>query len=368
VRCLRADEPLSYGVARASASGTLGDVGGSTVEQVFATASARLRRQVPFDAAVWVACDPATGLPTAPTYHDNMDHFGLDACRRGWELEFMVEDVNQYGALARAATPAAGLRQATGDRPARSARFRDLVRPTGYADELRGVVRADGRPWALMALFREHGAFEPSESELVASALEPLGPAVREHARHTSGCTGVRGPGLMLFAPDGELVSANDDAHAWLEELGGDALPIVVVSTLMRARAIAHERDRGSARARTRSRAGCWLVCHASCLRNQDGEIGETALVIEPATGSEIAPIVAQAYELSARELEITELIAGGVGTAEIAARLFLSIHTVRDYIKAIFEKAGVSSRGELVAKLFADHYAPIHFGSSLPR
>ena len=47
------------------------------------------------------------------------------------------------------------------------------------------------------------------------------------------------------------------------------------------------------------------------------------------------------------------------LGTAEIAADLYLSAHTVRDHIKAIFEKVGVSSRGELVHKMFAEHYAP---------
>jgi hypothetical protein len=36
----------------------------------------------------------------------------------------------------------------------------------------------------------------------------------------------------------------------------------------------------------------------------------------------------------------------------------------VRDYVKVIFDKVGVSSRGELVAKLFAEHYAPVHFES----
>jgi DNA-binding CsgD family transcriptional regulator len=62
------------------------------------------------------------------------------------------------------------------------------------------------------------------------------------------------------------------------------------------------------------------------------------------------------------REREITQLIARGVGTAEIAARLHLSRHTVRDYVKAVFAKVGVSSRGELVATLFGEHYAPVHF------
>jgi DNA-binding CsgD family transcriptional regulator len=180
----------------------------------------------------------------------------------------------------------------------------------------------------------------------------------------------------MMFAPGGELVSANDEALAWIEELPIDSwekpadrpgqarpeiLPLVLVSTLTRARASALHGEGGTCRSRTRTAAGRWLVCHASCLRDQDGTFGNTALVIEPATSSEIAPIIVQAYGLTQREQEITQLLSHGASTAEMAERLFLSPHTVRDHLKAVFEKVGVSSRGELVAKLFAEHYAPVH-------
>ena len=115
-------------------------------------------------------------------------------------------------------------------------------------------------------------------------------------------------------------------------------------------------------------------MLHASCLAGMDGASGPTALVIEPAQASEIAPIIVQAHQLSTREQEITQLIARGVATAEIAATLHLSPHTVRDHVKAVFEKVGVSSRGELVAKLFAEHYAPplheriVHVDGRAPR
>jgi DNA-binding CsgD family transcriptional regulator len=52
--------------------------------------------------------------------------------------------------------------------------------------------------------------------------------------------------------------------------------------------------------------------------------------------------------------------VARGHTTAEIATRLRLSAHTVRDHLKAIFTKVDVSSRGELVAKLFGEHAGPL--------
>jgi DNA-binding CsgD family transcriptional regulator len=117
----------------------------------------------------------------------------------------------------------------------------------------------------------------------------------------------------------------------------------------------------GTARARVRTRRGTWLVCHASLLCDADDVLTGVAVVIEPASAAEVAPIIVQAYDLTDREQQITSLIARGAGTADIAEELFLSAHTVRDHVKAIFAKVGVNSRGELVARLFADHYEPVH-------
>jgi two-component system nitrate/nitrite response regulator NarL len=53
--------------------------------------------------------------------------------------------------------------------------------------------------------------------------------------------------------------------------------------------------------------------------------------------------------ELTAREIEILRLIADGLKNQEIAARLYLSVHTVKNHVHNILERLGVKSRWSAV-------------------
>ncbi|GAA2424220.1 hypothetical protein GCM10010191_40610 [Actinomadura vinacea] len=343
---------------------------GTDAGDLFGRASARLRRVVPFDAAVWAATDPETGLITAPMLVEDLGD--RERCADYWESELLEENVVPFRDLAHASVPAAGLRAVTGNLPGRSARFRRLLQGQGVHDELRAVFRAGGRPWGVASLFRTEpgGPFVQDEVALVAGFSAPMAARLRRFARLSGpqALPDAPAPGLVLFDSSGTAISINDEAREYLARLPrgpsvpsplGVRLPIWIIGTALQARAIARGRDHGGARVRIRTVEGRWLVCHASNLTGPDGRAGTVALVIEPAAASDLAVIVAEAHELTPRELEIAQHVAYGLPTGEIAARLFISPHTVRGHLKAIFQKTGVSSRGELVARLFAEHYWP---------
>jgi DNA-binding NarL/FixJ family response regulator len=53
---------------------------------------------------------------------------------------------------------------------------------------------------------------------------------------------------------------------------------------------------------------------------------------------------------LSARELDVLQLVARGLGNKEIAAELGITTHTVKYHLTAVLEKLGVRSRTEAVS------------------
>src|SRR4051794_10911539 len=326
------------------------------------------------------AAMPVHGLFMAATDPDTL--LGLGAgiafdlpdsiCGPFWEYEFEVPDFNKFSELASGPRQVADLHAATGGRPERSARWRELRTLMDAGAELRATFNAGGRGWGLLHLNRASATrgFADEEVAFVATIAPIVGRALRASLiSHPSAAIAGRGPGMAIIDSRNNVVSATPEAVAWFDDLEssyrmndtglGLQVPseVIVAAQGARARATGHATCASATRTRARTRAGVWVLIHASCLHGADGVLGHAAVVIEPAKASEVAPLIVDAYELTPREVDVTCALARGLATTEIAAALHLSRYTVQDHLKSVYEKAGVSSRGELVAKMFADHY-----------
>ena len=176
-------------------------------------------KAVPYDGAMWFGLDPTTLLAVAPA---RMEHLDDGYCNTFWFGEFHEQDANLIADLARGPSPVATLRSATDDRPMRSARYRDFLRPQGWDDEVRVVFRSGGRSWGMGGLFREPGRDPFDEHDVaVLQAVSPIvAGAFRTHAALAAPTPGfTHAPGLMLFSRDGAILSANDAASRWLADI-----------------------------------------------------------------------------------------------------------------------------------------------------
>jgi DNA-binding NarL/FixJ family response regulator len=76
--------------------------------------------------------------------------------------------------------------------------------------------------------------------------------------------------------------------------------------------------------------------------------------MLEPAISpgmSEQAQVLAR-FGLTRRECDVALAIVRGRTTAEIAADLVVSPHTVQDHVRKVFDKLGVASRQQLAVRL----------------
>jgi DNA-binding CsgD family transcriptional regulator len=310
---------------------------GLSREEYFAELAPLLRRVVDSDASCWHTLDPQTRLLTSDEPRELVEAgiYTPDTVAAAGEVlvrsEYQSDDRNTFAELATRRVPVGILAQATRGKPERTARYRELLETSGIPHELRAAFVRRGRVWGAVHVARREssGAFSDrdadvldaqGEVELVTPPALPILAAI--------GAPGTR-------PEEGELPSAVHALAAFIREQGAAAEGANVVTVP--------------------GRDGL-VTPHAS---KPDPAGDRIAIVIEAARGPRAATVRLEAAGATAREREVATLIARGLTNPEIAETLVLSPHTVGDHVKSLFEKLGVFSRQELVARVFLDEYLP---------
>jgi DNA-binding NarL/FixJ family response regulator len=213
-----------------------------------------------------------------------------------------------------------------------------------------------------MATHHREPHVTPGDVPFLASPAPTLADRLRRATLmdDAAGSVGQPETGFLVLAADDSIEMANPAAEQWIDELAPEGhatqpLPLAIRSVAAHTRRVpAGDAGAALASARVHTRRGRWVIVRGSLVGPD-----RVAVLLEAARPSELASATADACGFTDRERSVTDLVASGLSTNAIADRLFLSAYTIQDHLKAIFDKTGTSSRGELVARLFFDHRAP---------
>jgi DNA-binding CsgD family transcriptional regulator len=338
-------------------------------EQYFGEVAAPLRRVLDCDATCWHTLDPQTGLMTSDAPQELISEgvftpqAAADAGAGIVASEYFVTDVNTFASLAARRVPVGILSQASKGHPARSPRYRDVLEPAGIPFELRAAFVNRGRCWGAVHIARrEHRRdFTADDAAALASITAVIADGIRTSIRFDAARQAGDGsaPGLVVLGPANDVELITPPAQELLAVMRSTALatvptPVLALAGFTRSRS--HTLDRQPDTVAVPTSSG-WITLHASLPAG--GADGRVAIVLERTASPQTTAIRLEAHGVTAREREIATLLAHGLTNPEIAARLVLSPYTVQDHIKNLFEKTGVSSRQELVARVFIDDYLP---------
>jgi DNA-binding CsgD family transcriptional regulator len=342
----------------------------------------RLSRQGLDTVSLWRACTPvlADAVPhyqtpccytVDPASRLITSHFqeGLAEFPPEWAAqEYATDDVNHIADVARSAAGISTLHQATNGDPSRSPRWHANIAFGGDQEMIAALRTRGSQLWGALGLYREpdRPLFDAEEIAFV----QTIGPALADGVRRAllvgeaSDPETPDAPGMVVLGDNWQPESFSPGVERWLTDLPDGAwhagrLPSSVLAVAGRAaRGVRGPTDSAEvAVARVLTRSGTWVVLHGVPLA-QTGPL-RVAVIVEPAHPARIAPLLMSAYGLTEREQELTRLVLQGFSTAEIAERLVISVHTVQQHLKSVFDKTGVRSRRELVTKIFLAHYEP---------
>jgi DNA-binding NarL/FixJ family response regulator len=332
----------------------------------------KIKLAVPFETYGVSTLDPATNLMTR-FVGGGLDEVDCAAALNAWlDRVYFEEDLPRIDSMLRERRPVALLSEENEGKLERSVRFRELLRPFGFARELGGVF-VDGSAWGRMDLVR--GGRDPDfgdrEVELVRRVVPHVSAGLKAavlRSRASIEPAADDAPGVLTLDRNGRVLSRTPSAGRLLSELRKldppwVGLPVavgMVANAVRRALAPTSDRDLDLVpRVRVQARSGRWLTLHGSLSEPVDGRPGETVIVVEPAKPEEVAWLNVAAYGLSPREEEVVRLVVRGLSTKGISKALFIAENTVQRHLSNIFEKVGVRSRRELIKRLFFENLLP---------
>lgn len=173
-----------------------------------------------------------------------------------------------------------------------------------------------------------------------------LGPFATDQASLRKALTAARGPVIVILGvrlSDSDLTSS----LAVLQKDFPGALVVVVAE------------DTEFAFIRTAIKSGANSVCMMSQILTSLPKILGNLVGGHSIVPTEILKRLTSenADTLTRREHEILALLVGDLTNFQISARLGLSENTVKYYLKTIYQKLGVNSRGGAIAKYVAGNY-----------
>jgi DNA-binding NarL/FixJ family response regulator len=311
---------------------------------------AELRRTVGFDAYAWVLTDPETAVGSAPL----ADVPCLPELPRLIRLRYL-STVHRWTALPD--PPVALLGGGVAGDP-----WEDFLASYGVVDVATVVFRDGFGCWAFLDLWRIGGRRFGADE---AAALRSVVPAVTTALRRTQARTfaaepppdPVPAPLVLLLGPDLEVLRhtpGTRDALRLLVPRDDDQPPVPAGAYNVAAQLLAQEAgvDETPPWARVHLAGNRWLTLRAARL-GDDGprEQRDVAVTVEVSSPAERLGLFARCAALSPRETELLGLLAAGADTRHVAARMFLSAHTVQDHLKSVFGKTGTRSRRALLAR-----------------
>ena len=320
-------------------------------------AIAIVHRAIGVDGWGWLLTDPGARLPVHVSGENRVVDQALRRFFRmlpqAWDEPGGPGSQSPRQGLATSG-PVTTLSAQTGGDLHRDLSWREVWGPAGVGDKMRVQLNAGGACWALVHLHRDSSRTHYSEEDVkFAAGVAPLlAPRIRADLR----APGPRDadpapePGTIILDQDQSMVAATEQAWRWIDRLGvpgpNPAEPLPPHVYVLAAH-VAASPERRPARVRVRAADGTWAVIRAAALTTGSQVPAGYAVTLEAAPADDLAPLLMRAWRLTRREREVARLVIDGLSTEDIAAALFISVHTVRDHLKMIFGKMGVSRRQE---------------------